>query len=44
MLALPLVYLILFCYVPMGSLIIAFEDYSVSLLRIFCKEGLSVIE
>lgn len=29
MLALPLVYLILFCYVPMGSLIIAFEDYSV---------------
>lgn len=29
MLALPLAYLILFCYVPMGSLIIAFEDYSV---------------
>ena len=28
MLLLPLAYIIVFCYVPMGGILIAFEDYS----------------
>ena len=28
MLSLPVLYIIIFCYVPMGGIVIAFKDYS----------------